>query len=690
MLTLLLLSIGMLHAVNPDSLTEARWNENAILQGKFLYSDTDSAFIYARRCLNIAIEMADVKLIGSSHTQMGLLYFLKQNFDSALFSYNKSIRLFKSINDTSNVVRAKANKGNVFMYTGHLDSAVVIYLEVLDYFNKKNDTKNQANINGTLGNLFMQRKEHKEAFYHYKKSKQYFHLINNDHGVAICNQNMGIIFKRQRLADSALFYFSKALEFFDKKNIPHSKAQMLANMAEVYSLQKQFGKAESFYDEAIVIFRQLKTKRDLNLTLIQKSQMLLEGNRYSDVLEILSELKNSYTDLVEVNLQGHFDSISYIAHKKLGNYRNALLHLERHAAYNDSISHIDLRANENRLLAEFNVEKREQEIKLLEAEDVIKAERLRKQSLIMIFGGLLLLLLIAVSFVVYGKYRYKHRMNLILREKNEEIQSQSEEIGTQNEILLQQKEDITSSIAYANLIQRAILHHEPNRFLEVATVSKPKDVVSGDFFWQYQTHNFQFVAVADSTGHGVPGAFMSILGHSLLNYIVERNPDIDPAEILNALRLKIKETLHQQQGAYSQNDGMDIALCKIDTDHQNLLFAGAYRPCWIVNQEGFTELKPDRQPIGIHPMEKPFTQQSYTLREDDVIYMFTDGITDQYGGNKGAKLKMSGFKALVSSISNLSPTEQASRLEVFIDDFIGYNDQIDDILISVIRLKNSD
>lgn len=672
-----------------DSSMQKQWEYWFQKSNSLYYKNTDSAYAYSQKALSLAVKIGTPQLKGRSNTQIGLIHFLLQNFDSANYHYNKAINNFEQIKDTNNIIKVMANKGNVFLYSKHQDSATIIFLDVLKHYDRKEDTLNQANINGTLGNLFMEKENLDEARYHYYKSKHYFKLVNIKQGIAICNQNIGIIFKRKHQNDSAIYYFEQALKFFKENNYHIPQAQCLANMGEVFRIEKKTDKAERAFNEAIKIFTEEKAKRDLYLAILQKTELLYNMNRTSEGIKLIQSLHTNYIDLSKHNLHSTYDSLRYIGSKRINNYKESLQFLEKFASYNDSISKADLKASENELLAAFNVEKREQQIKLLQIQDSLHTERIRKQNLLLEFTLVSLILAIAIGFIIFSKYRLKHRLNQILTEKNEEIQSQSEEIQTQNEVLRQQKEDITASISYANLIQKAILEPEKTNELEIFSVNKPKDIVSGDFFWQQYTDKHQYVAVADCTGHGVPGAFMSILGNSSLNSIIDKSPDIEPASLLEILREKIKETLHQHHKGDSQNDGMDIALCKINLETQSLLYAGAYRPCWIARQGEIIELKADRQPIGIYPRETPFNQQVFTLKPEDTIYLFSDGLSDQQGGNNDKKLKISGLKEYLSELSKMPFEEQKHDLQQFITQFIGYNEQLDDILIAGIRIKHN-
>lgn len=291
-----------------------------------------------------------------------------------------------------------------------------------------------------------------------------------------------------------------------------------------------------------------------------------------------------------------------------------------------------------------------------------------------------------------------------LQNANEEINQQTEEIITQRDLLenqhnrsVKQNKGIIDSIRYAYRIQEAIFPEKS--FLdsilpEYFIFNRPRDIVSGDFYWVQHYHNKTFVIVADSTGHGVPGAFMSMLGTSLLNEIIRMYISmgkvgyITAAQILDELRDKVKKSLHQNGKANEAKDGMDMSLCIIDSETNELQFAGANNPILIIQNDNPTEviqLKPDRMPVSIHKREKPFSNQHFSLKKGDTIYMQSDGITDQFGGETGQKLFMKRYKTKIIELNKLPLVEQRNELENYFVHWMGKYEQIDDVLVMAIR-----
>lgn len=257
-------------------------------------------------------------------------------------------------------------------------------------------------------------------------------------------------------------------------------------------------------------------------------------------------------------------------------------------------------------------------------------------------------------------------------------------------IIQQKNKSITDSINYAKRIQEAILpskHQLGKLFPDAFVLYLPKDIVSGDFFWISEQENKIIVAAADCTGHGVPGAFMSMVGTSLLNETVNEHHITQPAEVLDRLRQGIIAALKQSDVDSATKDGMDIALCAFDRSNHHLEFAGAYNPLYRVRQGTLDETKGDKSPIGIHirGREIPFTNHTIGLETGDMIYIFSDGYPDQFGGPKNKKFTYKRFKELLTTHSHLPLREQEEVLGATLKEWKGENDQVDDILVIGIR-----
>ncbi len=281
-----------------------------------------------------------------------------------------------------------------------------------------------------------------------------------------------------------------------------------------------------------------------------------------------------------------------------------------------------------------------------------------------------------------GELMARVTTQLALKKSKDDITRYLKEIESKNTL-------ITDSILYAESIQNAILpdmEFMKKEMPEHFVLLKPKDIVSGDFYWVKKINNFLIIAAVDCTGHGVPGAFMSMLGTSFLNETVSKAKFDKANEILERLRKMVKVSLKQTGKDIEQKDGMDMALCILDLDNKEMQYAGAYNPLYLIRDGELIEYKADRQPVGFHYVEKEFTNHVIRLQEGDAIYIFSDGFYDQLGGAKNKKFMSKNFQSLLLEINKKSMDQQKDLLDKTLKEWMKNMEQIDDILVMGIRV----
>jgi serine phosphatase RsbU (regulator of sigma subunit) len=254
---------------------------------------------------------------------------------------------------------------------------------------------------------------------------------------------------------------------------------------------------------------------------------------------------------------------------------------------------------------------------------------------------------------------------------------------------LRQQREIAESLKYASYIQQALFPSSalierliPDHFI----FYQPRELVSGDFYYMSGSNGCIFIAVGDCTGHGVPGAFMSLLGITFLNEIISRRNYTSAASILNQMREYVMQALSQTGEESEQKDGIDLALCVLDTGKNRLDFAGAFNPVYIIRNQQLTEISGDNMPVGIGAEEeRSFTNHVFDLADQDTLYLFSDGYADQFGGPSGKKFKYNPFRELLLSVSHLSMPEQKLRIMQTFDSWKGNLRQLDDVLVCGFR-----
>lgn len=363
-----------------------------------------------------------------------------------------------------------------------------------------------------------------------------------------------------------------------------------------------------------------------------------------------------------------------------------------------------------------------QEAKIDKQKKVLNEQlaKIEMQQLILYLFIFIILLISVMGYFIYRAYKVKKEANRLLKQKNFEIMEQNEEIRQQkeeitaqrdeieaqkDEIVIQrntaidqrdeitlQKKEIMDSIFYARRIQTAVL--PPSKFISQILpdhffiYNKPRDIVSGDYYWMAQKDNKTIIAAADCTGHGVPGAFMSLLGVSFLKEIVTKIDDIKANIILDMLRDSVINALNQAGGENEgqTKDGMDMALCILDINTLELQFAGANNPLYLIRNGEIIETKADKMPIGVYDFKHPFSNNIIKLEKNDSFYIFSDGYADQFGGPKGKKFMYKKLKELLLSIQDKAMQEQLTILDKTIEEWKGSLFQVDDQLIIGVKI----
>lgn len=329
-------------------------------------------------------------------------------------------------------------------------------------------------------------------------------------------------------------------------------------------------------------------------------------------------------------------------------------------------------------------------------EDKIKTQlaTLEKQKLILYFVSFVLLMFVFLAYNIYRNYKIKKEANIKLEEKNKTISAQKDEIEKQRDVaamqrdqIAYQKKHITDSIVYAKRIQTALLPSLElfSDELDHFVLYKPLDIVSGDFYWVSRKDNLQIIIAADSTGHGVPGAFMSMLGVTMLNELVLAKNVVMPDQILNGLRDGIINALKQSVDEDNVKDGMDMAVCLIDFSSSTLWFAGANNPLYLIRDNELIHYRPDKMPVAIHYNMGDFTLQKIDLKKGDCFYIFSDGYADQFGGPDQRKFMTRQLKEVLLKISGMPMIDQGVKLNELFTEWQGDNPQIDDVTLIGVR-----
>ena len=593
------------------------------------------------------------------------------NYMKAYNLYEQSRDLHKKFGNTIGIVAGYNNIGEIFRYQGNFSEALENYIEGLKYAQNTNDQRSMAILFNNIGIIYYEQSIYNVAIEYFKKSIELSEPIRYHEGMVETFTYMGLTNKKRKNYELAMSYFSNSLNLSQEIGDRLGEAFALNAVAETYYQKGENDSAYKYYTNALELEKKIQDRTGVVRSMIGMARIKLSINETLVAVKILTDVMNMAKE-IGLNLQvAESYQLLSEAYEKQNRFAISLDFFKRYNALNDSLQNSKVTQQIEVMQQKFEGEQREKEVQLLRKEKELQAvqiERSEVRQTITVIG--LILILIAA---VLGWYGFNER-----RKAFETLDIQKREIENKNK-------DITDSIQYARRIQSALL--TSNDYLDKVMADhfifyKPKDIVSGDFYWAYlNSQNQAIIAVVDCTGHGVPGAFMSMIGMGLLNEIVMEHKLRHSHEILNALREGVIQAL-KQDGEDNTTDGMDISLTVWNKDTNRLEFSGANNPLYIVRNGELHEIKGDKQPIGwFIGKKKPFSVKNFQLEKGDMVYLFSDGFADQFGERTNKKYKYVKFKKLLTDISTLPAAEQKQSLENEFLDWKGRLNQLDDICI---------
>ncbi len=656
------------------------------------------AIQFAEEALALAISTNNKNFIGKANMTIGAAYYAQSNYVSALKACEKAVEVFRETGNKADLGVVLNTIGVIYKNWGDYQKAIDYYQQNLNLQESIGDTIQMGRAYANIGNIyFYVGIDLDKALYNYDKSIRFFESKKQFLLVAQQLNSMGLVYKEQKDYGEALVYFKRALKEFKSQNYKPGIASAQVNIGNVYLEGDNFSDALLYCKEALRINQETGNNKEVGSNYRDLGRIYFKWGKYGESLQYFNQALKINKEL------GHkkevYELYKNIAevYEKQGLYKTALDNFKNYNALKDStisegylkqISELETKYETDRKDKELIIQKAELKEKINEAAlnkaELEKKDAENKRQRLLIYSFILGLIIVFVfSIILYKQFREKKKANILLEEQNIEIKHQ-------RDMIYLQKQEITDSIHYAKRIQTAIL--PPDRILEKNLAEhfilyRPRDIVSGDYYWMTETGNKTIVLAADCTGHGVPGAFMSMLGVSFLNEIVNKQGITKPNLILNELRRNIVDALHQTGKEGEAQDGMDVAVVCIDHKTMKAEFAGAYNPLYLIRNSELTEYEADRMPIGIHIKGgTEFTNNQLDVQKGDTMYIFSDGYVDQFGGEKSKKFMAKRLKELLIEIFTEPLEKQAKILNSTIEKWKGNIEQIDDILVIGLKI----
>ncbi len=613
-------------------LAELTQNEN------FLQS-----YEYSREAIRLAEKNRNVKALVRAYDALGDAYWFHTDYSKAQSYYFKSYRINDSLGDRAGIANSSYNIGWIICIQQKKYTEAHYFYKALNTFVDLRDTFGISKVYNALGNLFNDKYAADKLKPSFDSSLKYYNLgidlqkaMRSSNKLAIFYSNIGQLMSLSGDFKSAIYYTEKSQNYFVKSQDSVGYFLNFANLSGYYT---KIGEVE----------------KALHMLELSYSHCIRNDNR-----DILITIYKNYYD----------------AYKAKNNTEKALFFLERFTSFNDSVQKEINSTTLNDLKSSYELEKKETSIQELKQANEISELKTQKNRFALIGVGVILLVIVVITYLLYKRNKEKNSANLLLKE--------------QNAIISQKKHEIESSIHYAKGIQTSFfpdVNELKSTFSDSFIFYRPKDVVSGDFYWFHKIENYFYCVAADCTGHGVPGALMSIVSVDKITQALFEKKLREPSQILSHINIEIKKALKQHDDQAKQKDGLDIALLRFDLNNGTVVFAGANRPMFIISNSQINEYKADKVAIaGFTPDHYEFNQTSVQLNKGDAVYVFSDGYADQFGGKEGKKFMTKNFKSLLLNVAGKPMAEQEKAVLSAHYDWKGSYEQVDDILVIGIKI----
>lgn len=592
------------------------------------------------------------KSLRKCYFNFGTIYSNKSNYLKASEYFQNALKLDNELNDIQALAMDYSGISTVYYRLNNYPKGIEYGLKSLEAAEKAGDKLLEADCLGMLGYLYTLSKNYPKALDYTERALKATIVLGERRQIAMNWSRMGKIYADKKEYQKALEHFDKGIKIFgEESNGVYSTYFNAANncsIGTVYLKLGRFKEAENCLNKALILAEKIHTT-----------------DWMMNTYEALSQLYDT-----------------------LGKPAPALYYYKKLIATKNEITDDELQKKLTEYEMNFAFEKKELALKAeQDKKEAIALEQKKRQLFFSYSITGILLIVIIFSALLYKRFRLTNKQKQIIEIKSKETEAQK--------LLIEEKhKEITDSINYAERIQRSFIATKElldENLNDYFVFFKPKDIVSGDFYWASNLSNGNFVlATADSTGHGVPGAIMSLLNVTSLEKAIETHTQ--PSDILNATRQIIIERLKKDGSIEGGKDGMDASLTVYDFKNKKLFIAAANNPVWIMrkNESGVTEaleVKPDKMPIGKHDRDSvSFTQQEVDLKSGDVIYTLTDGFPDQFGGESGKKFMIKRLREFIAANAHLSMVEQKQLLENTFANWVGNTEQVDDVCIIGVRI----
>jgi serine phosphatase RsbU (regulator of sigma subunit) len=634
---------------------------------------------YAKEAINLAKQLNFSNGYFYGNMAMALSFYGNGEFDSSLVYFDIAKKTGEQQNDFSKLTSVNMNIGNVYGDIGQNKKCIQYYLVAADHAEKINLPEKAAYIKVNIGTIYTALEQQDSALHYYTQAQKVLAGLNPNHTkLPIVYNNIGSTYLALKDTAKAEVNYKEAMRIATLHNNRRGLASSYMHLGVLlYFRHHLHDSAISIIQQSISMYEATGSKSGQVEARMHLGEIYAKEKRYDDAIPILEtgvkqaeEIKDNY------NLQMYYSLLSGI-YEARREPELALAYNKKLMVVKDSIYSLSSSSIFSEMKTELDNEKSKRKIESLNAEN-------ERQTVIIYSAIALGALLLLLAGLIFNRYLVKKRAGELLAVQKEEIQ-------LQKNIIEEKNKDITGSIRYAQRIQNAILPSEEKIreiFPQSFVLFRPKDIVSGDFYWFERSGEYKLFSVADCTGHGVPGAMLSVVGHNILNKAVHDNKIVMPDQLLRNLSENISKMLRQKQNDKNIQDGMDIAICSYHEREKTLYYSGSFNSLYKVSKGNLAEIKSDKIFIGNYDQQpdQQFALHKIAVEPGDTFYVFSDGFADQFGGPGGKKYKYKHFQEFLVTLQNESMPAQEKLLGAEFDTWKNTLDQVDDVCVIGVRI----
>ena len=660
---------------------------DSIIAGTFIalgdeYMDADPslAIDYYRQALKISRSKNFISIEGVALNNLGYMYYQLGSVDKALRTFQEAYRCNEKAGDKKEQGITLINIASVYQSKGQTEQQMEAMFKGLHLFEEIKDTTSMVVSYLILGNLYYEHNQVEKSKSAFEDALNLSALTGNKSYEAKALNDLGSIYELMEDYNAALDHYLRSAKIRMETDEVNELVSNYINIGSLYKKKKRYKEAEAYFIRAVNLSNETKIIDDQAYSSRMLALLYSEIKEYNKALFYFREAEKKasfYDEKINIAL-----GLSHVF-AATGNYKEALKQHENYVVLKDSL----MNENNSRILTEmttkYETEKKETENLLLKQKnDIQELELSRKtsenarQRTIIIASSAGVLLLGMLAFLLQNRNRIRKRAN--------------DQLKAAYQIIEEKNRDITDSIEYAQRLQEAILPDPEvisKSFPESFIYFQPRDIVSGDFYFYHERDNKVFLAASDCTGHGVPGAFISMICNNLLYQIIAEKKIDDPGEILTEVNAGVRNSFRKEGSKVQASDGMDTSLLVYDKMSRKISFAGANNSIYILSEGKFIELAADRVAIGGRTDSNyRFQTQQYSPLQGDIIYLFSDGYADQFGGPKGKKFLIKRFKELLHTTSHYPLRTQMDEIHQNLISWQGEHDRVDDVLVIGVKI----